>query len=440
MSFDSSHHHKERVGDYLLRDTLGVGSFGHVVLGMHHVTSARAAIKVLAKDADNEAAIKRVSSEISTMEKTGRGCPFVVQLHEVLIGRNHIYLVMEYADRGELFKVMFKPAADADSDVGSPLRESRARTYFQQLVLGVHWCHEKGVAHRDLKPQNLLLDLNGVLKIADFGFAATLSHDPGLRKSYRSMRKTLCGSPLYMAPELLSLREGCSYNSLATDVWGCGAVLYAMLFGTPPFPASSFAELVQLTSKPRVNLKVPDRMRRELSTLLRSMLRLDPKQRFTLPHVARSAWFQTDLATTLSHTPNFKSPFEQRDRRGGGGSHPAYVPTQDHASGGSAHAPGEGVAPSQTARSATMTGERPRRRLSLRNRHGTLAKVGPATHEAAALQHARTNAPSTAPSDPALESRRSSVQIISEDLREAAGGLANRLRRMVRISRSQAGV
>lgn len=250
------------------------------------------------------------------MEKAGRECPFIVKLHEVLVGRHHIYLVMEYAAGGELFTAMFKPANDLSSDVGTAEREGRARSYFQQLIIGVQWCHDRGVAHRDIKPQNLLLSLDGVLKIADFGLAATFNPDPSLRCSLRAMRQTMCGSPLYMAPEMLSLRSGSSYDTLATDAWGCGAVLYAMLLGGAPFPASSFSELVSLASRPHVSLKMPDAIPRSLSMLLRSLLRLDPKHRFTLPQVAQTEWFQSDLQSTLGKTPQFTPPACMRPRSG----------------------------------------------------------------------------------------------------------------------------
>ena len=165
----------ERVGDYLLHHTLGHGSFGVVVLAAHRNTQARVAIKVMQRDPDDEGSVRRISAEIATMERIGRSCPFVVRLMEVLLGRNHIYLAMEYASGGELFKAMFRPAADSESGVGTPERMERARLYFQQLAIGVQWCHSLGVAHRDIKPQNLLLGLNGVLKIADFGLAASFN-------------------------------------------------------------------------------------------------------------------------------------------------------------------------------------------------------------------------------------------------------------------------
>eukprot|EP00322_Chrysochromulina_rotalis_P010597 CAMPEP_0115831182 /NCGR_PEP_ID=MMETSP0287-20121206/2006_1 /TAXON_ID=412157 /ORGANISM="Chrysochromulina rotalis, Strain UIO044" /LENGTH=462 /DNA_ID=CAMNT_0003284519 /DNA_START=41 /DNA_END=1429 /DNA_ORIENTATION=- len=455
---------EERVGDYLLRETLGVGSFGRVVLGKHQDRSEVVAIKVLPKDVADDSALKRLSGEVATMDKAGRGCPFIVQLHEVLIGHSHIYLVMEFVNGGELFKTMFKPISPEDGAVTTSLRlppgrEVSARAYFQQLVMGVQWCHERGVAHRDLKPQNLLFSLNGLLKIAaDFGFAASLSRDPGSMSSFQSMRKTMCGSPLYMAPELLSLREGCSYDALASDTWGCGAVLYGMLVGGPPFPAESYPELVRLVARPRANLRLPDRMRRDLSTLLRSMLRLEPRQRYTLTQVASSTWFRTDLARTLSRTPGFKSPFDApliesskatekrrivsyrgalNPQRSSGdisvsvparkcfslkSDHPCVLVSSRHANTRSDRATPSGACSAQPiyeSRQSPAPGE------------GFQFVHSAPMDSSASLQH-RVPRLGTGM---VLDSRRASgVHLVSEDLREAASGLAIRLRRLIRAS------
>ena len=99
----------EQVADYVLtEEVLGTGSFGQVVLARHRKSKELVAIKVLTRDND-ENTVRRISGEVSTMEKVGAGCPFIVQLYEVLVGHNHIYLVVEFAAGGELFKAMFKP-------------------------------------------------------------------------------------------------------------------------------------------------------------------------------------------------------------------------------------------------------------------------------------------------------------------------------------------
>jgi serine/threonine protein kinase len=155
-----------------------------------------------------------------------------------------------------------------------------------------------GVAHRDIKPQNLLLGENRILKIADFGLAASFNPDPALHESCRGLRRTMCGSPLYMAPELLVLRSGDVYNALATDAWSCGAVLAAMLMDHPPFPATSLPELVQMTSYAR-GLKLPESMAREQKMLLRALLAVDPARRLTLTEVRSHPWFRAQLPAAL---------------------------------------------------------------------------------------------------------------------------------------------
>ena len=129
----------EVVGDYFLSKILGTGSYGVVRLGLHRTSRKELAVKIMPKHSEDANSIKRISSEIATMEKIGRGCPFIVQLHEVLIGDHHIYLVMECAMGGELFKAL-KPLKSTE-DGG---REAQARHYFQQLVMGVQWCHMQG--------------------------------------------------------------------------------------------------------------------------------------------------------------------------------------------------------------------------------------------------------------------------------------------------------
>ena len=105
---------------------------------------------------------------------------------------------------------------------------------------------------------------------------------------------------------MLTLRSGESYNAVATDVWGSGAVLYAMLFGAPPFPATTYSELVSLASHPQVHLNLPEEIPRALQTLIRSLLQVNPKLRWTLPQTAAHPWFQTNLRSTLMRTPGFR--------------------------------------------------------------------------------------------------------------------------------------
>ena len=278
-----------------LGESLGIGSFGSVWRVSHRETAEQGAVKVLPRPEENTHKLMRITTEIATMERSCRGCPFILQLREVHTMERHILIVMELAAGGELLDYLAR----------TDRNEALVRSFFQQLVLGVKFCHSQGVAHRDLKPANLLVGgaSGTVLKIADFGLAAEFEPSPSLRCSRQSLRYTLCGSPLYMAPELLNLAEGEGYNPMAADVWSIGTVLFAMLTGRPPFRASSLAELIRMASASKRYLKMPLRLSKECRALLRSLLAVSPQRRATLDGVCRHPWFAPNLDETLALAP-----------------------------------------------------------------------------------------------------------------------------------------
>ena len=119
----------------------------------------------------------------------------IVKLMEVLASRTKIFIVIELVTGGELFDKIVSAGR---------LDEDKARFYFRQLVDGVEYCHNKGVCHRDLKPENLLLDENGMLKISDFGLSALYDGDADGNNSRSQLLHTTCGTPNYVAPEVLA--------------------------------------------------------------------------------------------------------------------------------------------------------------------------------------------------------------------------------------------
>jgi len=172
----------KRVGRYELGQTLGEGTFAKVKMAVDMDTAVRYAVKVFNREqvaaANLQAQIKR---EIAVMKHVRH--PHVVNVHEVLASRTHVYIVLELVTGGELF--------DRIATSGR-LEERLARVYFQQLADGVAYCHERGVCHRDLKPENLLLDAAGRLKISDFGLSSLPEHYGKARAG--------CGAALAWAP------------------------------------------------------------------------------------------------------------------------------------------------------------------------------------------------------------------------------------------------
>uniref|UniRef100_A0A7N0TJU5 Protein kinase domain-containing protein n=1 Tax=Kalanchoe fedtschenkoi TaxID=63787 RepID=A0A7N0TJU5_KALFE len=186
---------------------LGQGSFAKVYYARDVKTGESVAVKVIDKEKVLKVGlIEQTKREISVMKLVKH--PNVLQLYEVMASKTKIYYIMEYAKGGELFNKVSK----------GRLKEQHARKYFQQLINAIDFCHRRGVYHRDLKPENLLLDENSVLKISDFGLSA-------LSESKRpdGLLHTTCGTPAYVAPEIICRR---GYDGAKSDIWSCGVILF----------------------------------------------------------------------------------------------------------------------------------------------------------------------------------------------------------------------
>ncbi|KAI8367876.1 kinase-like domain-containing protein [Choanephora cucurbitarum] len=208
---------RKDVGDYWLGKTLGRGSSGRVKIGIHKITGEKVAIKIISKShlAANASVEKAVKREIAVMKLISH--PNIMSLLDVidLSDSPNLYLVLEYVQGGELFEHLVSQGR---------LSEAEARKYFQQIIIGLDYCHRHLICHRDLKPENLLLDREKNIKIADFGMASL--------QPTGSLLETSCGSPHYASPEIVN---GIPYDGSSSDIWSCGIILYALLSGHLPF-------------------------------------------------------------------------------------------------------------------------------------------------------------------------------------------------------------
>jgi serine/threonine-protein kinase Chk1 len=220
-------------------------------------------------------------------------------------GENPAYqwIAMELADGGDLFDKI-----EADIGVG----EDIAHFYFTQLMSAISYMHSKGVAHRDIKPENMLLSKDGDLKVADFGLAALFRKGDEIR-----LCNTVCGSPPYIAPEVVAgkrvkradiLESGYAPN--VADIWSCGIVLFVLLVGNTPWDEPTmksyeFKEYVETNG--RTSDELWHKLTPGVQSLLRGMLKLDPKERFTLEEVRRHPWF-TQANPYLSSTGTARDP------------------------------------------------------------------------------------------------------------------------------------
>ncbi|KAL9116120.1 MAG: hypothetical protein Q9227_000489 [Pyrenula ochraceoflavens] len=198
---------------------------------------------------------------------------------------NWTWIAMELAEGGDLFDKI-----EADSGVA----EDIAHVYFSQLINAIGYIHSKGVGHRDIKPENILLSSDGDLKIADFGLA-TLYEYQGKRK----INTTLCGSPPYIAPEVLNAQSVGYYADMA-DIWSCGVVLFVLLAGNTPWsrPVAGMDEYGQpnefseyISTNGRSKDELWQALPSEVLSLLRGMMRVDVQKRFSLEDVRRHPWF-----------------------------------------------------------------------------------------------------------------------------------------------------
>jgi len=186
---------ENRVGNYIILRKIGSGSFANVFLGKHSETHQKVAVKSISKLrlSKNSKHSSNLESEISIMKSLSH--PNVISLIDILYTTNHIYLILEYANCGDLHDYIRQKGK---------LTETQVKKLMKQLVDGLNFIHSKNLAHRDLKPQNLLLHQSSEndttseiqLRIGDFGFARVMEEMEG------AMAATLCGSPLYMVRRL----------------------------------------------------------------------------------------------------------------------------------------------------------------------------------------------------------------------------------------------
>ncbi|XP_028818690.1 MAP/microtubule affinity-regulating kinase 4 isoform X5 [Denticeps clupeoides] len=254
------------IGNYRLLKTIGKGNFAKVKLARHILTGREVAIKIIDKTQLNPTSLQKLFREVRIMK--GLNHPNIVQLFEVIETEKTLYLIMEYASGGEVFDYLVSHGR---------MKEKEARAKFRQIVSAVHYCHQKNIVHRDLKAENLLLDADSNIKIADFGFSNEFTLGNKL--------DTFCGSPPYAAPELF---QGKKYDGPEVDIWSLGVILYTLVSGSLPFDGQNLKELRERVL--RGKYRVPFYMSTDCEGILRKFLVLNPAKRCTLEQIMKDKW------------------------------------------------------------------------------------------------------------------------------------------------------
>ncbi|XP_050555660.1 serine/threonine-protein kinase MARK2 isoform X14 [Spodoptera frugiperda] len=257
------------IGKYKLLKTIGKGNFAKVKLAKHVPTGKEVAIKIIDKTQLNPGSLQKLFREVRIMKMLDH--PNIVKLFQVIETEKTLYLVMEYASGGEVFDYLV---------LHGRMKEKEARAKFRQIVSAVQYCHQKRIIHRDLKAENLLLDGEMNIKIADFGFSNEFT--PGAKLD------TFCGSPPYAAPELF---QGKKYDGPEVDVWSLGVILYTLVSGSLPFDGSTLRELRERVL--RGKYRIPFYMSTDCENLLKKFLVLNPAKRASLESIMRDKWMNT---------------------------------------------------------------------------------------------------------------------------------------------------
>uniref|UniRef100_A0A4W4DXQ7 non-specific serine/threonine protein kinase n=1 Tax=Electrophorus electricus TaxID=8005 RepID=A0A4W4DXQ7_ELEEL len=264
------------IGNYRLLKTIGKGNFAKVKLARHVLTGKEVAVKIIDKTQLNSSSLQKVR----------------LKLFEVIETEKTLYLVMEYASGGEVFDYLVAHGR---------MKEKEARAKFRQIVSAVQYCHQKCIVHRDLKAENLLLDADMNIKIADFGFSNEFTLGNKL--------DTFCGSPPYAAPELF---QGKKYDGPEVDVWSLGVILYTLVSGSLPFDGQNLKELRERVL--RGKYRIPFYMSTDCENLLKKFLILNPTKRGSLEQqIMKDRWMnvgyeEEELMPYIEPQPDYKDP------------------------------------------------------------------------------------------------------------------------------------
>ncbi|XP_078612586.1 testis-specific serine/threonine-protein kinase 3-like isoform X2 [Branchiostoma floridae x Branchiostoma japonicum] len=264
---------------YHLELHIGEGSYAKVKSATSDRLHGKVAIKIIHKSlAPQDFREKFLPRELSVLTKVDH--PHVIKVHEIMELGSRVYIVMDYAGHGDLLEYI---------QLHGALSESKVRVMFRQLLTGVQYLHSRGIVHRDLKCENVLLDSKNNIKLSDFGFAREFRQG--------ELSRTFCGSAAYAAPEVL---QGIPYLAELYDVWSLGVILYIMACGSMPFDDSNIKKMIKIQLEKKYGFPRSRKVNQDCKDLINQILTPNVTERPTIEQLLQHTFLAQGGASSSS--------------------------------------------------------------------------------------------------------------------------------------------
>ena len=292
-----------KINFYLYGRRIGQGAFGKVNLGLNVLTGRVVAIKSFKKTPIEKLKHKMFKIQYETELMKRFNHKNITKILEVFNDEEYMLIIMEYINGGNLFSFVKKRRK---------LSEKMAKFLFRQIILGIQHIHSKNVVHRDIKLENLLIDFNNNVKICDFGIGKVLN-------SENEILYDKCGTPMYMAPEIILSTKEKGYKGFPVDIWSSGITLYIMLSGNLPFNIKNKKEKKENISLNSIktnnnaylqnqiinfNPKAIENISEEAQDLLQGLLNKDPSKRLTCSEILNHPWLKNNTNIDFINNKN----------------------------------------------------------------------------------------------------------------------------------------
>ena len=275
-TISNSHVFNGKIGDYSITKELGKGSYAVVKLAMHKITKQKYAIKIYTKESLLDPQKRNtVKNEINILKQLNH--INIMKLYEVIDHTKYLYLVQEYIKGISLLEVL-------KSETNHYIGQNRALKLYLQVLNAISYCQSKNINHRDIKLENILVIQDDIIKLIDFGFA--------IKSNKETYQKLLCGTPSYMAPEIVNKEK---YIAQYSDVWSLGVLLYTMLFGRFPFRAKDDEKLFRLINEGIIVFPEDIPVHGYIKNLIKKILNINPRLRPNIDEIINEINFAINL-------------------------------------------------------------------------------------------------------------------------------------------------